>query len=155
MSSLSLSLSHFLSPLFSSLISVSRLRYLSLSSSTAVSLYLRRSSLFVSSLAYTWYPLYILLFLFRLIHRGTYTRAYGEVTLFSSHRGSMVHDRVLTLAGASVFSPTFVTLLPPVFPFIVFFFFFVSSSFFSSSFFTSSSSSSSFTWTSSGTSHVV
>lgn len=40
----------------------------------------------------------------------------------------MVHDRVLTLAGASVFSPTFVTLLPPVLPFVAFFFFFVSSS---------------------------
>lgn len=38
----------------------------------------------------------------------------------------MVHDRVLTLAGASVFFPTFVTLLLPilVLPFIAFFFFF-------------------------------
>lgn len=35
----------------------------------------------------------------------------------------MVHDRVLTLAGALVFSPTFVTLLPP-FPFVAFFLFF-------------------------------
>lgn len=38
----------------------------------------------------------------------------------------MVHDRVLTLAGASVFFPTFVTLLLPflVLPFVAFFFFF-------------------------------
>lgn len=39
----------------------------------------------------------------------------------------MVHDRVLTLAGASVFSPAFMILLLPflVLPFIAFFFFFV------------------------------
>lgn len=38
----------------------------------------------------------------------------------------MVHDRVLTLAEASVFSLTFVTLLLPflVLPFVAFFFFF-------------------------------
>lgn len=46
----------------------------------------------------------------------------------------MVHDRVLTLAGASVFSPTFVIL--PLHPFLVLyfvaflFFFFVIVSFF-------------------------
>jgi len=39
----------------------------------------------------------------------------------------MVHDRVLTLAGASVFSPTFLTLplLSLVLPFVAFFFLFV------------------------------
>ena len=88
-----------------------------------------------------------------------HTRIYTEeVTLFSSPYRSMVHDRVLTLAGASVFSPTFAPSFPRT-PFrrllhhLLFFFFFFF--FFFLFLRVLLSCSSSYTQTSSSTPHVV